>query len=101
LEIKSGQKIRRKDFLAHLTALQYQRNDIDFKPGTFRVRGGIIDVYLVTGKEILRIEFSGDEIDKISVLSPSFFPKIETYEQGDRRIHKYRLFPAHFWVTPQ
>lgn len=101
LEIKSGQKIRRKDFLAHLTALQYQRNDIDFKPGTFRVRGEIVEIYLVTGKEIVQVEFSGDGIDKISVLSPSLFSKVETYEKGDRLIREYRLFPAHFWVTPQ
>ena len=44
LEIKSGQKIKRKDFLSHLLSLQYQRNDIDFKHGTFRVRGNVIDV---------------------------------------------------------
>ena len=95
LEIKPGQKIRRKDFLAHLTALQYQRNDIDFKPGTFRVRGGIIDVYLVTGKEILRIEFSGDEINKILASSDVLNAKYKIQDT------KYTLFPAHFWVTPQ
>ncbi len=95
LEIKKGQKIKRKDFISHLTSLQYQRNDIDFKPGTFRVRGDIVEIYLVTGKEILRIEFSGDEIDKIlispAVLTPSY--KLLTTN--------YRLYPAHFWVTPQ
>jgi len=62
LEIKPGQKVKRRDFLKNLCSLQYQRNDIDFKPGTFRVRGNIIDIYLVTGKEILRVEFFGDEI---------------------------------------
>ena len=95
LEIKPGQKIKRKDFLSHLTALQYQRNDIDFKPGTFRVRGNIIDIYLVTGKEILRIEFSGDIIDKVSIASASISPKYYVLNT------KYLLYPAHFWVTPQ
>ena len=79
LELKPGQKIKRKDLIAHLIALQYQRNDFDFKPGTFRVRGDVIEVCLVTGKEILRIELLGDKI-----LSPSC-----------------RIFPAHFWITPQ
>jgi len=96
LEIKPGQQIKRKDFISHLTSLQYQRNDIDFKPGTFRVRGNIVDIFLVTGKEILRIEFSGDEIDKILIspagLNSPFSP-----------VHRpsFILYPAHFWVTPQ
>jgi len=95
LEIKERQKIKRKDFISHLTNLQYQRNDIDFKPGTFRVRGNIIDIYLVTGKEILRIEFSGDIIDKVSIASASISPKYYVLHT------KYLLYPAHFWVTPQ
>jgi excinuclease ABC subunit B len=95
LEIKVGQKLRRKDFLSRLTSLQYQRNDIEFKPATFRVRGDIVDVYLVTGQEILRIEFSGDEIEKISASRTDFDTKY------DVRYIKYKLFPAHFWVTPQ
>jgi len=94
LEIKSGQKIRRKDFLFHLTSLQYQRNDIDFKPGTFRVRGEIVEIYLVTGKEILRVEFLGDEIDKVSISPASLTPQYKLITTS------YRLYPAHFWVTP-
>jgi len=95
LEIKPGKKIKRKGLISHLTSLQYQRNDIDFKPGTFRVRGNIIDIYLVTGKEILRIEFFGDEIDKISISPASLTPQYKILNT------KYTLYPAHFWVTPQ
>ncbi|MBZ9578684.1 excinuclease ABC subunit UvrB [Patescibacteria group bacterium] len=95
LEIKSGKKIKRKSFLSHLTNLQYQRNDIDFKPGTFRVRGSIVEIFSVTGKEILRIEFFGDEIDKISVSPASLNPKFKIQNS------KFKIFPAHFWVTPQ
>jgi len=95
LEIKSGQKIKRKDFLAHLTSLQYQRNDVDFKPGTFRARGDIVDIYLVTGEKILRTEFSGDKIGKVLISSASLSPKFKILDS------KFRLFPAHFWVTPQ
>jgi len=95
LEIKTGKKIKRKDFIARLISLQYQRNDIDFKPGTFRVRGSIIDIYLVTGKEILRVEFFGDKIEKISMAQASLTPKYEILNT------KYRLYPAHFWVAPE
>ncbi|MFQ6049731.1 MAG: excinuclease ABC subunit UvrB [Candidatus Paceibacterales bacterium] len=96
LKIKEGQKIKRKDLISHLTSLQYQRNDFDFKPGTFRVRGGVIDIYLVTGKDILRIEFFGDRISRIysnkdpRIFANKFVP-----------IREIKLFPAHFWVTPQ
>ncbi len=94
LEIKPGQKIKRKDFLSHLTSLQYQRNDIDFKPGTFRVRGDIIEIYLVTGQKILRVEFLRDEIDKVLISKPDFDSKFYILHS------KFQLYPAHFWVTP-
>ncbi|MBA7672264.1 UvrABC system protein B [subsurface metagenome] len=79
LQVKPGQKIKRRDLIARLTSLQYQRNDIDFRPGTFRVRGDIIEVYLVTGEKVITIELSGDKIVK----------------------PECRIFPAHFWITPQ
>jgi len=95
LEIKLKQGIKRKDFLILLNNLQYQRNDIDFKPGTFRVRGDLVEIYIVTGEKILRVEFDGDIIDKISESAPGLGQKYKT--SGD----KIKLFPAHFWVTPQ
>ncbi|MFH1462717.1 MAG: excinuclease ABC subunit UvrB [bacterium] len=95
LEIQPGQKIKRKDLISRLTSLQYQRNDIDFKPGSFRVRGNIIDIYLVTGQEVLRIEFIGDEIEKISSSPASLNTKYKILNT------KYKLYPAHFWIAPQ
>lgn len=95
LKIKKGQEIKREAFIAHLTSLQYKRNDFDIKPGTFRVRGDIIDVYLVTGEKILRIEFFGNKIDNVLTADASLSP---TYKILDT---DYKLFPAHFWVTPQ
>jgi len=103
LEIKSGQQIKRRDFLSHLITLQYQRNDIDFKPGTFRVRGNIIDIYLVTGKEILRIEFSGDYIARISTNKTANFTNNYSQLLAPKfiQIQETKLYPAHFWITPQ
>lgn len=95
LEIKLKQGIKRKDFLILLSNLQYQRNDIDFKPGFFRVRGDIVEIYIVTGEKILRIEFNGNIIEKISETEPGL---ISSYKLQDK---SYKLFPAHFWVTPQ
>ncbi len=96
LEIKSGQKIKRRDFISRLTSLQYQRNDIDFQPGTFRVRGEIVEIYLVTGKEVLRVEFLGDEITKISTSDNILNPNCKL-----KTINYKLIYPAQFWVTPQ
>ncbi len=97
LEIKQDQVIKRKDFIAHLVSLQYKRNDIDFKPGAFRVRGDIIEIYLVTGEEVLRIEFFGNKIEKISLLEPESSLSLHCKQQ----LTNYKLFPAQFWVTPE
>jgi len=110
LEIKSGKKIKRRNFLYHLASLQYQRNDIDFKPGTFRVRGNIIDIYLITGKEILRIEFLKNEIKKVLIAKAPLTRGTDGSRGGWRggwnpkfrlQTLDFRLFPAHFWVTPE
>ncbi|MEK7542111.1 MAG: excinuclease ABC subunit UvrB, partial [Patescibacteria group bacterium] len=94
LDVKLGQKIERKSFLAHITALQYQRNDIDFKPGTFRIRGEVTEIFAVTGKELIRIEFSGDHIEGLALSRDIVNPAYSATET-------YRFFPAKFWVTPQ
>lgn len=95
LEIKLKQGIKRKDFLVLLSTLQYQRNDIDFKPGVFRVRGDIIEIYIVTGEKILRVEFLGKKINKILEMSPDLTKTIKA------DLKSYTLFPATFWVAPQ
>jgi excinuclease ABC subunit B len=95
LEFKTGQEIKRKTLLLSLISLQYERNDIDFKPGTFRIRGDFIDIHLVTGEEILRIEIPGDIIEKLFLLSPSLGA------EAKRTTPAFKLFPAKFWATPQ
>ena len=94
LDLRVGQVIGRRKLLSHLTALQYQRNDIDFKPGTFRIRGETIEVFVVTGKELIRLELVGDTIESLSVSANSVAPSYSPIE-------KYRFFPAKFWVTPE
>ncbi len=87
LRVQKGQEIKRRDLIKQLTSLQYQRNDIDFSPGNFRVRGDTVEIYIVTGKEILKIEFFGDKIEKLSL--------------SKKEIKEYKIFPAQFWVAPQ
>ena len=102
LDIKPGQKIQRKEFLARLTNLQYQRSDIDFKPGVFRVRGEIVEIYLITGKEILRIEFLAGRIKKVLVLPATLTSRKQaSYGTAKLLTNTFKLYPAHFWVAPQ
>jgi len=95
LEIKKNQKIERKEFLRSLSSLQYQRNDIDFLPGTFRVRGEIVETNLATGRKILRVEFFKNTIKSVSLADPSVSPKFSRWDGS------FQIFPAHFWVSPQ
>jgi len=94
LEIKPGQKLKRKEFISHLISLQYQRNEIDFKPGTFRVRGDIIEIYLVTGEKIVQIEIRNDKIKTVKI-------KKNVFSSEFQKINSCKLFPANFWVAPQ
>ena len=55
----------RKNFILLLLGLQYKRNDIEFKPATFRVRGDTIEIFSVTGQNIYKIEFESDYIKNI------------------------------------
>ncbi|MBU1015090.1 excinuclease ABC subunit UvrB [Patescibacteria group bacterium] len=114
LELRQGQLLTRRALLSHLASLQYERNDIEFLPGTFRVRGDVVEVHAVTGKELIRIEFSGDKIEMLEItavregrsdiasLSDAIPTAYPTLRSGDvASPTSYRLFPAKFWVTPE
>ena len=63
--VRQGDKYERNDLLLKLVDIQYNRNDFDFQRGTFRVRGDTIDIFPAYGEEALRIEFFGNEVEKI------------------------------------
>lgn len=69
LSLRQGQEIKRDAVLARLIEMQFVRNDIDFQRGTFRVRGDVIEIFMASrDKEVIRVEFFGDEIDRIRVV---------------------------------
>ncbi|WP_302082548.1 excinuclease ABC subunit UvrB [Salinibaculum rarum] len=70
LRIEQGQTIDRDELLGRLVDLNYERNDVDFTQGTFRVRGDTVEIYPMYGRYALRVEFWGDEIDRIRKLDP-------------------------------
>ncbi|MDD5738880.1 MAG: excinuclease ABC subunit UvrB [Candidatus Pacebacteria bacterium] len=100
LEIKQGQKIKRQDLLRDLISLQYQRNDIDFKPGTFRVRGETIEIFAITGKAIFRIEFADDHIEKISNQDTDG-KNFSISNFKFQILNKLKIFPGKFWVSEE
>jgi len=95
LEIQPGQHIKRKELLSSLTTLQYARNDVDFRPGTFRVRGQVIEIYLVTGGELVKIELNKDTVESIATAFDPTNPKYQILHT------KYLLYPAKFWITSE
>lgn len=70
VELKVGMNIGRDELLRQFIGMQYDRNDLDFKRGTFRVRGDTIDIIPVYEELAIRIEMFGDEIDALSLLHP-------------------------------
>ncbi len=66
LSIRKGAEIKRADLLARLVEIQYERNDVDFFRGTFRVRGDCVEIYPPSSEDkAVRVEFFGDEVDRI------------------------------------
>ena len=93
--ISVGMQIPRQKLLYKLSDMHYSRNDFEFKRGTFRVRGDVIDVIpAYEDKHGLRIEMFGEEIDKISWIDALTGKVIESYDE-------YQLYPAKLFVTPE
>jgi len=70
LSLEVGERIDRDELLGRLVDLNYQRNDVDFTQGTFRVRGDTVEVFPMYGRFAIRVEFWGDEIDRMMKLDP-------------------------------
>lgn len=93
LSLREGQEIERNELLAQLVENQYDRNDIDFQRGRFRVRGDVVEIFPASRDEIaLRVEFFGDEIDRIREINPL------TGEIIAEREH-ITIFPATHFMT--
>jgi excinuclease ABC subunit B len=70
MRLERGQEIGREDLLKRLVDLNYERNDVDFTQGTFRVRGDTVEVFPMYGRYAVRVEFWGEEIDRLTKLDP-------------------------------
>ena len=95
LLLEKGQRIARKDITRRLVEILYERNDTDFRRGTFRVRGDVIEVFPTYDENAYRIEMFGDEIETLSQIDPLF----GTVKQKYSRLPIYPK--SHYVVQPE
>jgi len=94
--IEIGQKIQRDDFIRSLISIQYSRNDIDFKPGCFRIKGDVVEIHEPGEKRLVKISFWGDTIETISYneYQDSILEQLPA-----KYLDSYRIFPATHWIS--
>ncbi len=95
LHVRQGTQMEQRAILRRLAELQYTRNDIELRRGTFRVRGDVIDIYPAESEQLaVRLELFGDEIEKIS----RFDPLTGSLEENLQRV---TVYPKSHYVTPR
>ena len=94
LPLQLGQRIPRDQILRKLVDIQYERNDVEFSRGTFRVRGDIVEVYPSYEEQALRIELFGDDVDALTTFDPL------TGKSG-RKHDKIAIYPKSHFVAPR
>ena len=95
MTLRSGDRMGQRDVIAQLVRMQYQRNDLDFSRGNFRVRGDTIDVFPAEHSEMaLRIELFDDEIESLQLFDP-LTGRIR------QKIPRFTVYPSSHYVTPR
>jgi len=94
LTITRGSRINRRDFFLALNAMQYQRVDVEFKRGSYRVRGDAVEVWPAYERFAVRVEFFGDEIDRVDLIDPTGGELLAEERQ-------FFLYPAVHYVMPE
>jgi excinuclease ABC subunit B len=95
LHLREGEKTGQRDVLARLVAMQYERNELDFRRGTFRVRGDVIDVFPAEHAEhAIRISLFDDEIEKLEVFDP-------LTGRVQHPMARFTVYPSSHYVTPR
>ena len=95
IPVRVGDQLDRDEFLRNLVGILYERNDIEFQRGRFRVRGDVVEVYpAYLDDEAVRVEFFGDEIDRISIFRP-------LTGTATSQVKEFTFYPAKQFVTPK
>jgi excinuclease ABC subunit B len=95
IDIVKGEEMRRDELLRRLVDIQYERNDIDFHRGTFRVRGDVVEIFPAYEESVaIRVEFFGDEVDAVREVDPIRGKVLANLE-------RYSVYPGSHYVTPR
>ena len=93
VQLEEGMEYPREEMLKRLVEIQYERNDVDFHRGTFRVRGDVVEIFpAYEGEQALRVEFFGDTIEAISIIDPLRGRKLG-------KLSKTAVYPGSHYVT--
>ena len=92
--VKRGERRLQDKFLRQLMDIQYHRNDIDFARGTFRVKGDVVDIFPASGETAYRVEFFGDDVDRITHIDPLTGEILDEPAQ-------FTIFPSSHYATPK
>jgi excinuclease ABC subunit B len=95
LHLREGEKIGQREIIRRLSEMQYERNEVDFHRGTFRVRGDVIDIFPAENAEsALRVSLFDDEIETLTVFDP-------LTGHTKQRLGRFTVFPSSHYVTPR
>ncbi|MGD0725508.1 MAG: excinuclease ABC subunit UvrB [Spirochaetia bacterium] len=94
IELKKGDTVDMREIMRRLVSLQYERNDVAFERSRFRVRGDVLEIFPSYARDAVRIEFFGDEIEKIRKIDPLSGAAVEEMEFAT-------VYPAKYFVMPQ
>lgn len=95
LHLRSGEKISQRDIIKRLTEMQYDRNELEFKRGVFRVRGDVVDVFPAESSEAaLRVSLFDDEVDSMSLFDPLTGRMLQ-------KLSRFTVYPSSHYVTPR
>lgn len=95
LHVRKGEKLNQRDAIKRLTEMQYDRNEIEFRRGTFRVRGDVLDIFPAESSELaLRITLFDDEIESLCLFDP-------LTGRISHAVPRYTVFPSSHYVTPR
>jgi excinuclease ABC subunit B len=95
LHLREKEKISQRDAIKRLTEMQYERNDVEFKRGTFRVRGDVLDIFPAESSETaIRVSLFDDEVETLSVFDPLTGHILQ-------RVSRFTVYPSSHYVTPR
>ncbi|MEX0958469.1 MAG: excinuclease ABC subunit UvrB [Burkholderiales bacterium] len=95
LHLRENERVGQREVISRLAEMQYQRNEMDFRRGTFRVRGDVIDIFPAENSELaLRVSLFDDEVEQLSLFDP-------LTGQIVQRIPRFTVYPSSHYVTPR